>query len=147
MFNLDRQDSAIFNLVDYERRSSCFADERITSARFNQSRGSVFMYTTSTGKINVCDFRENSDFHIKPSLSFDIATKTASAKTSVFSKWMNCVSDARFIENSHQIVSRDYLSVKLWDMRSAGSSGSNIKPVYSAQVTDYLERNLTTLLD
>ena len=132
LFNLERQDAKIYNLVDYERRHSSFADERITSARFNQSHGSVFMYTTSTGKINVCDFRENSDFHTKPSLCFDIATKTASAKTSVFSKWTNCISDARFIENTNQIVSRDYLSVKLWDMRTAGSTGSNIKPMYSA---------------
>ena len=51
-------------------------------------------------------------------------------------------------------MSRDYLSAKLWDMRVAGGNGSGTyenmivdspataKPIYSAQVTDYLERNL-----
>jgi hypothetical protein len=58
------------------------------------------MYTTSTGKINVCDFRENSDFHGKASVSFDIGQKALGTKASVFNKWTNCVSDARFVEGT-----------------------------------------------
>ena len=61
------------------------------------------------------------------------------------------VSDASFVPNSdHFILSRDYLSAKLWDMRAGGNVSSDMivdspttaKPIYSAQVTDYLERNL-----
>ncbi|MFO0116590.1 MAG: hypothetical protein ACK521_02890 [bacterium] len=43
------------------------------------------------------------------------------------------------------MVSRDYLSIKLWDLRAA--SNQSTKTVYSAQVTDYMERNLPTLMD
>ena len=37
------------------------------------------------------------------------------------------------------------MSVKLWDLRSASSYNS--KPLYSAQVTDYMERHLPQLLE
>lgn len=105
------------------------------------------MYTTTAGKINICDFREGSDFHKRPSMVLDSAQKAAGGKASVFNKWTNCVSDARFIEGSTQVVSRDFLNVKLWDLRAASNQGSSSKSVYSAQVTDYMERNLTTLMD
>ena len=57
--------------------------------------------------------------------------------------------------SDHFILSRDYLSAKLWDMRKGGntSSGmivdspSTVEPIYSAQVTDYVERNLANLLE
>ena len=55
--------------------------------------------------------------------------------------------------SDHFVLSRDYLSAKLWDMRKGTSntssssgmivdSANTTKPIYSAQVTDYLERNL-----
>ena len=53
------------------------------------------------------------------------------------------------------MLSRDYLSTKLWDLRMGGNQASTMivdtvnttKPIYSAQVTDYLERNLANLMD
>lgn len=105
------------------------------------------MYTTTSGKINVCDFRENSDFHKKPSVCFNTSQQAVGGKASVFNKWTNCVSDARFIDSTTQVVSRDYLSVKLWDLRATSNNGLGSKPIYSAQVTDYMECNLTTLMD
>ena len=69
----------------------------------------------------------------------------------IFDKWLNVINDASFVPNSdHLIMSRDYLSAKLWDMRKGANastsmivdSPSTVKPIYSAQVTDYLERNL-----
>lgn len=131
-------------MVDFERSKDKSQNELITSARFNQSQGTVFMYTTSHGRINICDFREHSDFHKRPSVMLDAAVRTA-GKGSVFNKWTNAVSEARFLDGLSQVVSRDYLSVKLWDLRAASSQAT--KCIYSAQVTDYLERNLPTLMD
>ena len=38
------------------------------------------------------------------------------------------------------------MCVKLWDLRNASNMIPNkSKPVYSAQVTDYMERNLSVL--
>jgi len=87
-------------MVDFERSKEKAAQELITSARFNQTQGTVFLYTTTLGKINVCDFRENSDFHKRATLTLDAATKPASSKSSVFNKWTNCVSSARFLGES-----------------------------------------------
>jgi WD40 repeat protein len=112
----------------------------------------VFLYATTSGKINVCDVREHSDFHKRPSLLLDCAPKLNGGKASVFNKWTSSVSDARFVADS-QVVTRDYLSVKLWDLRQASSSapqsvgGTGSKPVYSAQVADYFERNLAMLME
>ncbi len=66
--------------------------------------------------------------------------------------------DAKFIPgNEHCVLSRDYLSVKLWDIRTASCNTSpssmlvdqgktaQVAPVWSAQVTDYMEKNLADL--
>jgi WD40 repeat protein len=129
-------------MVDLDRVKDKATQELITSAVFNHQTGTSFLFTTSQGKINVCDFREHSDFHQRASVAFDSAQKT-STKTSVFNKWTNAVSSARFVGDC-QIVSRDYLTVKLWDIRKASDT---CQPVYSAQVTDYLERNLVSLME
>lgn len=127
-------------MVDMERKKDKTQQEGISCARFNQNVGTSFLYGTTQGKTYICDVRENSDFHKgKSSVSID-SSKGYVGKASAFNKWTNAVSDARFIGDNN-IVTRDYMTVKLWDLRSSG------KPLYSAQVTDYLERNLASLMD
>lgn len=63
-----------------------------------------------------------------------------------FKKWLNYVSGAYFLANGTQIVSRDYMTIKLWDIRHA-TGAQNSRPVYSAQVTEYMEKNLTKLYE
>ena len=140
LWNIEKTNDTVYSLVDYERRHSTFEDERITSAKFNQNSGCSFLYTTSTGKINICDLRERSDFHSRPSLQLEVGFKNNGLRSHVFNKWVDCVSEAKFVPGTTQVVSRDYMSVKLWDLRSASSYNS--KPLYSAQVTDYMERHL-----
>ena len=66
----------------------------------------------------------------------------------VFDRWLNVISSASFVPGSQTVVSRDYLSAKLWDMRMGGNSsmivdaGNAARPIYSAQVTGYAENNL-----
>lgn len=69
------------------------------------------------------------------------------------------MSDVSFVPNSdYLLMSRDYLSAKLWDLRKASNAQSSggmivdtnpnpVLPIYSAQVTDYLERNLANQLE
>ena len=153
LWNLERPDeSSVYNLLDYNRQRAGEEDEMITSAKFN-SHGSTSLYTTNKGDIRVCDFRESSNFHHRPSVEFNLRH---TRKSSCFDKWLNIVSDASFVPNSdHLILSRDYLSAKLWDMRMGNNAStgmivdtpSTVKPIYSAQVTDYLERNLAYQLE
>ena len=90
MWHVERGSNAVFNLVDRENDKQ---DDHITSASFNKSSGCSFLYTTSSGIINVCDLRERSNFHKDgPSLSFD--SSGSNPLNSSYSKWIDCVSDA-----------------------------------------------------
>lgn len=63
-------------------------------------------------------------------------------KKNAFSELINSLSFAKFLPAfPHHIVSRDYLSVKLWDVRSARM------PLASIAVCDYLEKNLLSLYE
>ena len=151
LWNLERPgENSVYSLLDYNRQRAGEEDEMVTSAKFN-SVGSSFVYTTNKGDIRICDFRESSNFQARPSLEFNLRQRKSANGKNIFDKWLNVVSDASFVPNSeHLLLSRDYLSAKLWDMRmgSNASTGmivdspSTVKPLYSAQVTDYLERNL-----
>ena len=98
------------------------------------------------GVVNICDYRESSTFKNRASLSFVTCPRTT--QNNVFSRWTRCVASAKFVGDMHKVVSRDYLSVKLWDLRAASNTTSMATdPVFSAQVTDYMERNLAVLVD
>ena len=141
MWNLERShNGTVFNLVDLNSNKS---DELVSSASFNGFGSScVFLYTTSKGMINICDFREKSNFTNRPSqqLSTALANK---GQNDQYNRLLDYVSSALFLNDANQVVSRDYLSVKLWDLRSS----ANYKPLFSAQVTDYMEKNLSTLYE
>ena len=68
LWSIEKTRDEVYNLVDYERRNPEHHDERVMCAEFNKSSGFTFLYTTSTGKINICDLREKSDFHSRPSV-------------------------------------------------------------------------------
>ena len=90
MWHIDRGSSAVFNLVDRENDKQ---DDHITSASFNKNSGCTFLYTTSSGCINVCDLRERSNFHQDgPSLTLEFSS--FNPLKSSYSKWIDCVSDA-----------------------------------------------------
>ena len=137
MWHIERGAGAVFNLVDQENDKQ---SDHITSTSFNKDSGCIFLYTKSSGNINICDLRERSDFH-RDGPSLTLESSSYNPLKSSYSKWIDCVSDAQFVPNSQSIISRDYAKVKLWDLRTFS------KPVYSAQVNDYIERNLTKLSD
>lgn len=118
----------------------------ITSAK-SAKTGSMILYTTSNGLINICDYRERSTFHFQPSLQFVSNYKQAlTSRPNIFDKQLASVKSAAFVPtlssaDPHLIVSRDYLNVKLWDLRMAtGNSTQDYilnetragRPIYSA---------------
>ena len=116
----------------------------------------MFLYTTTKGQIRVCDFRESSNFQSRASIEFNLKNRKSIKSLNAFDQWLNVVSDASFIPgNQNYIISRDYLSAKLWDLRKGINRSTSMivdslnytKPVYSAQITDYLERNLANLME
>ena len=156
LWNLERSKDSVYNLVDYNRRKTSDDDELITKARFSPA-SPMFLYTTSTGLIRVCDMRESSNFHSRASVEFSLAAIKPNRQATAFDRWLLNVSDACFVPGSDtQIVSRDYLHTCMWDMRLAQQSGSQgmivdtpqrARPIYQATVTDYMTNNLVNLYD
>ena len=94
LWNVEKTNDTVYSLVDFGRRHSSFEDERITNAKCNQNSGCMFLYSTSQGKINVCDLRERSDFHTRPSIQLEVSFKNNGLRSHVFNKWVDCVSEA-----------------------------------------------------
>lgn len=64
-------------------------------------------------------------------------------KKNAFSELINSLSFGKFLRAyPHHIVTRDYLSVKLWDVRSTSKA-----PVSQIAVCDYIEKNLLSLYE
>ena len=91
MWNMEAIEGPVFNLVDIDERSE---EERITSATYNKNSGSIFLYTTTTGNINICDLRERSNFHkAGPSVFFDNKNKNG-LRNNIYSKWTDSISES-----------------------------------------------------
>jgi len=83
----------VFNLIDFNRSSRSIQNyplNLISSATFNlHSQSQIFLYTQSNGNINICDFREKSDFSYRPSILLSTSTENLST---VYANWLNYVS-------------------------------------------------------
>ena len=147
LWNIERANAEVYSLIDYNRQKISGNDEYLTCARFN-TEGLMFLYATNKGQLRLCDLRESSNFHRRPSMEFLAQRKGV---VDYFDKWLNVISSASFVPGSQTVLSRDFLSAKLWDMRKGGNTsmivdtGNAPKPIYSAQVTDYIQWNLDNL--
>jgi len=64
-------------------------------------------------------------------------------KKTIFSDLINSLSSGKFLKNTdYGVCTRDYIGVKIWDMR-----GQTNVPNASYYVCDYLEKNLCTLYE
>ena len=129
--NVERNDVDVFKVC---QRS----EEDITSATFNQDTHDVFMYSTEGGKIHICDLRESSDFTNNSSLVLD-TTGGGGGSRKGYVNLCNSISSVKFVGSDlRKIVSRDLLTVKVWDIRSPEKA----RMIHSTHVTDYLESAL-----
>lgn len=56
----------------------------------------------------------------------------------MYSTWLNYVSNACFLPDPNLVVSRDYLSIRMWDTRMC-------KSVYTAEISESMSKNLQHL--
>ena len=61
LWNLHSRGNPVYSLIDYNRHKVYAEDEVIKSVRCDPA-SPTFVYTTNTGKINICDLRESSNF-------------------------------------------------------------------------------------
>ena len=129
LWNLNIQDQS-FNIVDIKPANMEELTEVITAAEFHPQSCNWFMYASSKGTIKLADMRENAlcDQHAKRRSTQKVAIgvtltifvefeqeEDPSAR-SFFSEIISSISDVRFSHDGRYILSRDYLTVKIWDV-------------------------------
>lgn len=120
-----------YNVVDVKPANLEDLTEVITSARFHPISCNLLMYSSSRGGIQLADMRDAAlcDQHTKQfKMEEDATTK------SFFSEIISSISDARFTADGRFIISRDYLTVKKWDLRQEREPVS-ITPVHDGLKT------------
>lgn len=112
LWNLNIQDQS-FNIVDIKPANMEELTEVITAAEFHPVSCNQFMYASSKGTIKLADMRQRAlcDEHVK-----QFEQEEDASSRSFFSEIISSISDVRFSHDGRYIVSRDYLTVKIWDV-------------------------------
>lgn len=132
LWNLDIADQ-LFNIVDIKPTNMEELTEVITSAEFHPSHCNLFMYSLSKGTIKLSDMRLNSlcDTHAKVFEEY-----LDPALHNFFTEITSLISDVKFSPDGRYIVSRDYMTVKIWDL------AMELKPVKTINVHEHLRDRL-----
>lgn len=112
LWNLGIEDQS-FNIVDIKPANMEELTEVITSAEFHPLDCNLFMYSSSKGMIKLNDMRMNSlcDNHAKIFEEY-----MDPSNHNFFTEITSSISDVKFSSNGRYIASRDYMTVKIWDI-------------------------------
>lgn len=102
-----------FNIVDIKPTNMEELTEVITAAEFHPNECNLFVYSSSKGTIRLCDMRSSAlcDRHAKQFEEPDNPTNR-----SFFSEIISSISDVKLSNSGRYLISRDYLSIKVWDL-------------------------------
>jgi len=136
LWNLSRQQS--FNILDIKPANMDDLTEVITAATYHPTKCNWFMYSSSCGKIKLADHRQSAlcDNHF----TCFYEEENPESK-SFFSEIIASISDICFSPNGRQIVSRDYLRIKIWDIAKPD------KPVQTININEHLRPKLCDLYE
>ncbi|KAL7981417.1 hypothetical protein Chor_002313 [Crotalus horridus] len=103
----------ITDIVDIKPANMEELTEVITAAEFHPNSCNTFVYSSSKGTIRLCDMRASAlcDRHSK---LFEEPEDPSSR--SFFSEIISSISDVKFSHSGRYMMTRDYLSVKIWDL-------------------------------
>ncbi|XP_035632022.1 serine/threonine-protein phosphatase 2A 55 kDa regulatory subunit B alpha isoform isoform X1 [Oncorhynchus keta] len=127
-----------FNIVDIKPANMEELTEVITAAEFHPHQCNTFVYSSSKGTIRLCDMRASAlcDTHSKL-----FEEPEDPSNRSFFSEIISSISDVKFSHNGRYMMTRDYLSVKIWDLNMES------RPVETYQVHEYLRSKLCSLYE
>lgn len=137
LWNLSISDQS-FNIVDIKPTNMEELTEVITSSEFHPNHCNLFMYSSSKGTIKLADMRSSAlcDRHAKVFEETEEPTNK-----SFFSEIISSISDIKFSPDGKYIVSRDYMTIKIWDM------AMEKKPVKTLHIHDFLRSKLCDLYE
>ncbi|KAA8521291.1 hypothetical protein F0562_011963 [Nyssa sinensis] len=127
-----------FNILDLKPANMEDLTEVITSAEFHPSHCNTLAYSSSKGSVRLIDLRQSAlcDTHSKL-----FEEQEASGSRSFFTEIIASISDIKFAKDGRHMLSRDYMTLKLWDINM--DSG----PVATFQVHEYLRPKLCDLYE
>jgi serine/threonine-protein phosphatase 2A regulatory subunit B len=136
LWNMEISDQS-FNIVDIKPENMEELTEVITAADFHPSHCNVFMYTSSRGCIKLADMRQNAlcDSYAK---NFEVSDE---GEKSFFSEIIASISDAKFTHDGRYIISRDYLTLKIWDVNMEA------RPVKTIPIHEHLRSKLVEVYE
>ncbi|XP_061339860.1 serine/threonine protein phosphatase 2A 55 kDa regulatory subunit B beta isoform-like isoform X2 [Gastrolobium bilobum] len=137
LWNLEISNQS-FNIVDVKPANMEDLTEVITSAEFHPTHCNTLAYSSSKGSIRLVDLRQSAlcDSHAKL-----FEEQEAPGSRSFFTEIIASISDIKFGKDGRYILSRDYMTLKLWDINM--DSG----PVTTFQVHEYLRPKLCDLYE
>ncbi|EIW79398.1 protein phosphatase 2A regulatory subunit PR55 [Coniophora puteana RWD-64-598 SS2] len=139
LWNLGISDQS-FNIVDIKPVNMEELTEVITAAEFHPQHCNMFMYSSSKSNIKLADMRDSAlcDRHAK-CLGFE--EEEDPSQRSFFSEIISSISDVKFSRDGRYILSRDYLSLKIWDINMES------RPLKTIPIHDHLRGKLCDLYE
>jgi len=128
-----------FNIVDIKPDNMEELTEVITSASFHPTQCNVFMYSSSKGAVKLSDMRAAALCDNQAKVFFE--DQADPANKSFFSEIISSVSDVKFSHDGMYFFARDYLTIKVWDVRMES------KPAQIFPVHDHLRPKLCDLYE
>ncbi|KAG8071459.1 hypothetical protein GUJ93_ZPchr0006g46272 [Zizania palustris] len=126
-----------FNIVDMKPADMEDLVEVIASAEFDPSSCSLLAYGSSRGFVRLVDLRRSAlcDHAVR---IFQDRENRMQPRT-FFTEIVSCISDVKFTGDGRHLLSRDYMNMKLWDLRVESS------PVSTYKVHEFLRPKLSEL--
>lgn len=114
LWHLNEPDRS-FNIVDIRPVSMEELTEVITAVTCHPTQGSEFIYSTCKGNVRLADMRARA--------LCDTSAKTFADPSEVgcgesfFTEITSSISDIKYTPNGRYIVARDFMTVKIWDVK------------------------------
>lgn len=137
LWNLNIADQS-FNILDIKPANMEELTEVITAAEFHPISCNLFCYSSSKGTVKLADMRDSAlcDRHAKL-----FEEEEDPSNKSFFSEIISSVSDVKFSRDGRYMLSRDYLTLRIWDLNM------DSRPLKTINVHDHLRSKLCDLYE
>jgi len=127
-----------FNIVDIKPENMEELSEVITCAEFHPFDCAQFAYCTSKGLVRLCDLRAHA---LCDSVARTLSVPEDASSKSFFSEIISSISDMKFSNDGRFLLTRDYMTLKLWDL------SMEREPVRTVKIHEPLRSRLCDLYE
>lgn len=114
LWHLDHGEEG-FNILDLKPTSMDKLTEVMTSAEFHPCHGDLIAHGSSRGIVRICDLRAQALVG-RPVSKYSVRDPNVTRST-FFSEIISSLSDVKFSPDGQFILTRDYMNLRLWDVR------------------------------